>query len=227
MTNVINLSVPWVLQPVAAGGGLTLRVAASYEVKGPRTLALAFEWARVGELRISDLLQGLLAPAVLPRTPLQHELLMRLQEAALEVRACLRVGPVGSVKPRSCVNQGTRNACFYWLGGGDRESLSLVWVLASVAYRQTSGCVAARDTVAPSRLRHGYTHIPFCLSAGAASGRRGDGAAAGAVRRDGVPADVSGRRHAHRARGGQRRQLHLRAHGVVACVVSVDIKEQR
>jgi len=105
VTNVINLSVPWVLQPVAAGGGLTLRVAASYEVKGPRTLALAFEWARVGELRISDLLQGLLAPAVLPRTPLQHELLMRLQEAALEVRACLRVGPVGSVKPRSCVTK--------------------------------------------------------------------------------------------------------------------------
>lgn len=85
VTNVINLSVPWVLQPAAAGGGLTLRVEASYEVKGPRTLALAFNTARVGELRISDLVQGLLAPAVLPRTPLQHELLMRLHDAALVV----------------------------------------------------------------------------------------------------------------------------------------------
>jgi hypothetical protein len=33
VTNVINLSVPWVLQPAAAGGGLTLRVEASYEVQ--------------------------------------------------------------------------------------------------------------------------------------------------------------------------------------------------
>lgn len=128
--NVINLSVPWVLQPVAAGGGLTLRVAASYEVKGPRTLALAFNSARVGELRISDLLQGLLAPAVLPRTPLQHELLMRLQEAALEVRAA-SCGPgrqtvswVGSVQQRSC-EQSTLNACFYRLGDRDGEPLSL------------------------------------------------------------------------------------------------------
>ena len=56
------------------------------QVKGPRTLALAFNTARVGELRISDLVQGLLAPAVLPRTPLQHELLMRLHDAALVVR---------------------------------------------------------------------------------------------------------------------------------------------
>eukprot|EP00976_Prorocentrum_cordatum_P111195 1195326-Prorocentrum_minimum.AAC.10 len=42
--NVIKFSVPYILQPLGPGGaaGLTLRVEASYEINGPRTIGLTF-----------------------------------------------------------------------------------------------------------------------------------------------------------------------------------------
>ena len=43
VSNIINLSVPVLLQPASAGGGVTLRVGATYNVKGPRTIALSFQ----------------------------------------------------------------------------------------------------------------------------------------------------------------------------------------
>ncbi|KAK3266694.1 hypothetical protein CYMTET_24704 [Cymbomonas tetramitiformis] len=66
--NIVKFAVPFLLQESGAeGNGGCLRVAASYNIRGPKTIALVFEEAKVGELRISELIETLLAPAVLPR----------------------------------------------------------------------------------------------------------------------------------------------------------------
>eukprot|EP00240_Pyramimonas_obovata_P012638 CAMPEP_0118947880 /NCGR_PEP_ID=MMETSP1169-20130426/46820_1 /TAXON_ID=36882 /ORGANISM="Pyramimonas obovata, Strain CCMP722" /LENGTH=257 /DNA_ID=CAMNT_0006894185 /DNA_START=183 /DNA_END=956 /DNA_ORIENTATION=+ len=84
--NVIKFSVPYLLQPLGPGGaaGLTLRVEASYEIRGPRTIGLAFLEGKVGELRISDFLEQLLAPALLPRTFVQMQILQLLRDLELK-----------------------------------------------------------------------------------------------------------------------------------------------
>lgn len=51
----------------------------SYEVRSPHRIALSFEEARVGNIKISPTLEALLAPALLPRGWLQQQLLLAIQ----------------------------------------------------------------------------------------------------------------------------------------------------
>lgn len=105
LTNEIRLGFLFLTQSAARDteGGLALRVAARYDVMNDRsaatgatsepdgasttrTLALTFEEARFSELRISDLLETALAPALLPRGGLNHRALLAAREAELKVR---------------------------------------------------------------------------------------------------------------------------------------------
>lgn len=60
--------------------GATFIVNASYKQTLPRTLELTFEEARVCGLQPANLLEAIIAPAVFPRTPLQHQLLLAIKE---------------------------------------------------------------------------------------------------------------------------------------------------
>lgn len=62
------------------GDGVTITVKATYEVRSPQRIQLIFQEAGIGDLRISGGLEGLLAPALLPRTWLQQRLLLALRE---------------------------------------------------------------------------------------------------------------------------------------------------
>lgn len=64
----------------SAGDGVTIKVKATYEVRSPQRIQLIFQEAGIGDLRISGGLEGLLAPALLPRTWLQQRLLLALRE---------------------------------------------------------------------------------------------------------------------------------------------------
>ena len=112
LTNEIRLGFLFLTQSAARDteGGLALRVAARYDVMNDgsntgatgaasepdasersdgasrRTLALTFEEARFSELRISDMLETALAPALLPRGGLNHRALLAAREAELKVR---------------------------------------------------------------------------------------------------------------------------------------------
>lgn len=68
-----------------ADKGLTFTVHARYRPAGPRTIVLSFQGAQVGRLRITDGIETLLAPALLPRTWLQHRLLLAVQEFTFKV----------------------------------------------------------------------------------------------------------------------------------------------
>eukprot|EP00249_Psilotum_nudum_P019285 c27179_g2_i2 orf=524-1054(+) len=70
--NIIRWSLPGLLQE---HDGATLTVAAKFSIATTRNIALQFEEAAVGSLRISDELQALLAPAFLPRSFLSLEVL--------------------------------------------------------------------------------------------------------------------------------------------------------
>ncbi len=67
-----------------------------YEVRSPHRIALVFEEAQVGGIRISEGLEALLAPAMLPRGSLQHQLLLAIKEVG---------GPGGCVTWWSCAPQ--------------------------------------------------------------------------------------------------------------------------
>ena len=110
LTNEIRLGFLFLTQSAARDteGGLALRVAARYDVMNDgsagatgaasepdasepdgasrRTLALTFEEARFSELRISDMLETALAPALLPRGGLNHRALLAAREAELKVQ---------------------------------------------------------------------------------------------------------------------------------------------
>jgi hypothetical protein len=75
--NLIYASATPFLVPDA---GVALRVRARYAVAGSRSIRLAFEDVSLGDVRISDTLETLLAPALLPRTPPQMWLLQALRE---------------------------------------------------------------------------------------------------------------------------------------------------
>lgn len=51
-----------------------------YTVRSGKRIALTFEEARVGGIRISDTLESLLAPALLPRGSLQHAVLLAIKQ---------------------------------------------------------------------------------------------------------------------------------------------------
>jgi|TARA_B110000977_G_scaffold104482_1_gene136353 hypothetical protein len=95
ITNEIRIGVFGTTQPATrggqnnatandAGGGVALKVDANFSVMGGktngRTLALTFNSARLTELKISDLVETLVAPALLPRGGINHQILLALRE---------------------------------------------------------------------------------------------------------------------------------------------------
>jgi len=86
ITNEIRLSLPFLLSEAKTGapGGVGLRVQASFRDLGKRRLALTFQEARVSEVSISPLAETLLAPAILPRSSLNHQILMAIKELELK-----------------------------------------------------------------------------------------------------------------------------------------------
>jgi hypothetical protein len=80
--NIIQASVPYLLQE---GAGVTAVVTARWEVKSGRRIALTFEEAGVGEVKISKELESFLAPALLPRSWLTHRLLLAIKEFSVNV----------------------------------------------------------------------------------------------------------------------------------------------
>lgn len=51
-----------------------------YAVAGPKRISLEFESAGVGDLKIASLAESVLAPAFLPRTGFNHQLLLAIRE---------------------------------------------------------------------------------------------------------------------------------------------------
>eukprot|EP01018_Ginkgo_biloba_P011874 Gb_23571 [translate_table: standard] len=74
--NVVRWSIPSVLQE---NEGATLLVTAKFSVLTQRNIFLQFEEVTVGNLMISEELQALIAPAILPRTFLSLEILQFLR----------------------------------------------------------------------------------------------------------------------------------------------------
>ncbi|MCO5561706.1 hypothetical protein L7F22_015329 [Adiantum nelumboides] len=74
--NVVRWSVPGVLQDA---DGATLTVTAKFFVASSRNIALEFEEAALGSIMMSEQLQGLIAPALLPRTSLNLEILQLIR----------------------------------------------------------------------------------------------------------------------------------------------------
>lgn len=74
--NVVRWSVPGVLQDA---DGATLTVTAKFYTASSRNIALEFEEAAVGSIMMSEEFQGLIAPAFLPRTSLNLEILQLIR----------------------------------------------------------------------------------------------------------------------------------------------------
>ena len=74
---------------------MTLTVGASFRVSSERSIALSFQNASIGDLRINGGLEGLIAPPVLPRGQLPMAILQFLQQAQLLVP--LRTPSAGSL----------------------------------------------------------------------------------------------------------------------------------
>ncbi|EFJ45050.1 hypothetical protein VOLCADRAFT_121241, partial [Volvox carteri f. nagariensis] len=74
--NIINFKTPVT--------SLTFTVGARYDVRSGKRIALVFENARLGELKISEAAEALIAPALLPRGSLQHMILLALNEFQLK-----------------------------------------------------------------------------------------------------------------------------------------------
>ncbi|EFJ08015.1 hypothetical protein SELMODRAFT_429314 [Selaginella moellendorffii] len=85
VVNVVRWSIPGLLQDAE---GATLFVTAGFSVVSARTIQLEFKEARLGEVLISEEVQALLAPAVLPRTFLNLQILQAIN--SLDVRVPLR-----------------------------------------------------------------------------------------------------------------------------------------
>lgn len=60
-----------------------MEVRARWSIRSPRRIRLEFAEAGVRDIRITPLLETILAPAVLPRTWLNHQVLLALREAEL------------------------------------------------------------------------------------------------------------------------------------------------
>ena len=59
-----------------------MKVRASYEVQSPRRIALRFRSAGVESVEIAPELEAALAPAIFPRTWLNHRILLALKEVS-------------------------------------------------------------------------------------------------------------------------------------------------
>lgn len=86
ITNEIRLSVPFFLNSAKKGepGGVGLRVQASFKKVDKRRIALTFQEAQVSEISISPLAETILAPAILPRGSINHQILMFIKELELK-----------------------------------------------------------------------------------------------------------------------------------------------
>ncbi|KAG2444914.1 hypothetical protein HXX76_001650 [Chlamydomonas incerta] len=74
--NIINIKTP--------ASTLVFTVGARYDVRSGKRIALVFEDARLGDIQLSDGAEALLAPALLPRGSLQHQLLLAIKEFTLK-----------------------------------------------------------------------------------------------------------------------------------------------
>jgi hypothetical protein len=73
-----------------------LEVRAAYSVKSPRRIRLEFEEAGVRGIQITSQLETLLAPAALPRTWLNHQVLLALREAEIFLPLRTRIAQTAS-----------------------------------------------------------------------------------------------------------------------------------
>lgn len=64
----------------APSPSLSFSLSISYEVRSPHRISITFNQAEVGQLRISPGLEALIAPAMLPRGSLNHQVLLALKE---------------------------------------------------------------------------------------------------------------------------------------------------
>eukprot|EP00245_Coleochaete_scutata_P011967 TRINITY_DN4541_c1_g4_i1.p1 TRINITY_DN4541_c1_g4~~TRINITY_DN4541_c1_g4_i1.p1 ORF type:complete len:341 (+),score=56.16 TRINITY_DN4541_c1_g4_i1:180-1202(+) len=82
---VVENVVRWSVAGLLESEGATLRVKAKYNVVAPRTIALSFEQAEVGDVKISEALQALIAPAVIDRGMFPLQVLQQLKSLSLHV----------------------------------------------------------------------------------------------------------------------------------------------
>ncbi|KAL3696100.1 hypothetical protein R1sor_010176 [Riccia sorocarpa] len=112
--NVVRWSIPGALQD---DDGATLVVDASFSVVSPRSIALSFQEAKLGEVQISEELQGLIAPAIFPRSFFTLQILQFLR--SFNIRVPLIRPPLPGAQRSSRVPIGLR----YYLTYLDRDML--------------------------------------------------------------------------------------------------------
>ena len=81
---------------------LLLRLLRSYEVMSPHRIALTFKQAEVGQLKISQGLETLLAPALLPRGFPNMQLLQGIKDVSGSQLVACDCTLVRSTAPRRC-----------------------------------------------------------------------------------------------------------------------------
>lgn len=54
-----------------------------YQQRGPKRIVLEFQKAEVNNLEISPFVESLIAPAIIPRTGLNHQMLLAIKEVLL------------------------------------------------------------------------------------------------------------------------------------------------
>ncbi len=86
--NIIKFTVPLILSPRDADDGGMLKVRAKWTSTGDRTIKLRFEEVSVSDLRLSEWVEALIAPALFPRVQLQRDILSWFSD--LNVRVPLR-----------------------------------------------------------------------------------------------------------------------------------------
>jgi len=79
--NIIQAGIPFLLQD---SDGVTITVQASYEVRSGHLIALTFDAANVGQLKIDPTLEAIIAPALLPRGSVQLAILQALRQFELK-----------------------------------------------------------------------------------------------------------------------------------------------
>eukprot|EP00210_Caulerpa_lentillifera_P007037 g6731.t1 len=92
--NVIKLG----LDNIFEEEGVTFTVFAKYEKRGPKRIVLEFQKAEVDNLEISPFVESLIAPAIIPRTGLNHQMLLAIKEFSLSF-------PLGQSSPLNSVQR--------------------------------------------------------------------------------------------------------------------------
>lgn len=132
-------SIEWWSRCLANCAFLTCTVClCSYDVRSGRRIALTFEQAEVGQVKISPLLETLLAPALLPRGYVNQQLLLAIKEVS-----SLQASQAPKFKAGGCLNR-LRAVCWSWpvltgqrVSGGVPGAHS---VLLLVGHRVCSQC---------------------------------------------------------------------------------------